>query len=136
MKQNKSIEDELYVIGLIALLVCMIGIPVFLYYNSRLPGIPCLLLKLFGIYCPGCGGTRALIHLLHGRVLQSLWYHPLVIYGVVVYTAFMGSHTLRKLHLIKKGIKFREWYLYGALLILLGNFVLKNILKFCFGIVL
>ena len=32
----------------------------------------CLLYNLTGIYCAGCGATRALYALLHGRVLMAL----------------------------------------------------------------
>ena len=33
---------------------------------------PCLFLSLTGLQCPGCGSTRALIHLLHGE-LRAAW---------------------------------------------------------------
>ena len=32
----------------------------------------CLLYNATGIYCAGCGATRALYALLHGRVLEAL----------------------------------------------------------------
>ena len=41
---------------------------------------PCFFYQYTGLYCPGCGGTRAVLALLQGHVLQSLWYHPLVLY--------------------------------------------------------
>ena len=47
-------------------------------------GIPCLFYCATGIYCPGCGGTRAVKYLLEGNLLKSLWYHPLVGYLVLV----------------------------------------------------
>ena len=137
MEKQKSLEDELYFVGLVFLPVGILCAFVFVYLIlPHLPEAPCLFWKYFGIYCPGCGGTRAVICLLHGRILQSAWYHPLVVYGVFMYAAFMISHTLYKLHIIKKGMKFREGYMYGALFILVMNFLLKNILKFSFGIVM
>lgn len=47
-------------------------------------GYPCLFRLLTGLYCPGCGGTRALKCLLQGKVLTSLYYNPLIVYMAVV----------------------------------------------------
>lgn len=76
--------------------------------------------------------------LLHGQILQSLWYHPFVIYSVALYLAFMISWTVAKLHLfgLKRGMKLRLGYMYGMLVIIGGNFLLKNILEICFGIIM
>lgn len=45
---------------------------------------PCMMQKLTGLYCPGCGGTRAVRALLAGHPLQSFLYHPFVLYAVVL----------------------------------------------------
>jgi len=37
---------------------------------------PCLFHKLTGLYCSGCGTTRALHQLLHGHVLEALRLNP------------------------------------------------------------
>ncbi|MDR1821322.1 MAG: DUF2752 domain-containing protein [Oscillospiraceae bacterium] len=42
-------------------------------------GSACLIYSTTGIPCPGCGGTRAALQLLHGDILGSLWYHPLLL---------------------------------------------------------
>lgn len=34
--------------------------------------LPCYFNRLTGLYCPGCGATRALHELLHGRFLSAL----------------------------------------------------------------
>lgn len=89
---------------------------------------PCAIKELTGLYCPGCGGMRALKALLSGRIIKSIEYHPLVVYAV----AFLGSFTLSNLlryatHGRIKGIRYRDIYLYIALGLLALNFVLKNI---------
>ena len=125
----------MYITGIIALIV---GIPLIYFYftafnNGTLP--VCMINKYLGIYCPGCGGSRAVKALLEGRILDSIIYHPLVLYTVVIYFSFMIPRTLFYITKGKiKGINFHYWFLYGALVILIVNFVLKNVLKFCFGI--
>ena len=141
MKRQKCLEEELYQAGLVFLAVAAIVVPflgLVILPKLNLPQSGCVVWMLFGAYCPGCGGTRAVNALLHGHFLQSLWYHPLVLYSVVLYLVFMASWTLARLGLfgIKKGIVFRAGYMYGMLVIIAVNFVAKNLLKFCFDIIM
>ena len=50
----------------------------------------CPLHDLTGLYCPGCGGTRSLTALLHGKLLLALHENPavpaLLLIGLLVYT--------------------------------------------------
>lgn len=48
-------------------------LPIMNYFN-----IPCVFLHFFGIYCPGCGMTRALLSVLRLDFLSALYYNPLV----------------------------------------------------------
>lgn len=57
-------------------------------------GLPCLFYTLTGLYCPGCGGTRAVRALLAGHPLLSFLYHPLVLYCAAVALWFLGSYFL------------------------------------------
>ena len=141
MKQQKSLEEELYQAGLVLFAVSAVAVPFFglvILPKLNLTQSGCIFWVLFGAYCPGCGGTRAVNALLHGHFLQSLWYHPLVLYSVVLYLVFMSSWTLARFGLfgIKKGIAFRAGYLYAMLVIIAVNFVAKNLLKFCFDIIM
>lgn len=38
---------------------------------------PCIIHSTTGLYCPGCGATRALYHLLHGHPAEALAMNPL-----------------------------------------------------------
>lgn len=138
MKNRLSLEDEIYRIGIFFLIIGMTGFLV--YFKLVLPNIevpPCVMYSILGIYCPGCGGTRAVRALCHGEIIESLWYHPIVLYAAVLFGAFMLTHTLEKIGVPRvKGIKFHNWYLYGAIVILVANVVIKNILKFGFGIMM
>ena len=132
-----STEDALYFFGWIFLPIGLIV--TYAVVKWLVPHIhgSCIFWELFGIYCPGCGGTRSLLALSQGHILQSLWYHPLLLYCVGMYLVFMLSHTLEKLHVpFVKGMKFKEWILYGMLIVLVLNCVVKNVLKIKFGIIM
>lgn len=135
-KKEKTLEDQLFEIGLVLLVAGGVGLLCHeTFLKELIPGRPCPMLQLFGIYCPGCGGTRAVEALLHGHLLQSLWFHPLVPYAAVICGGFMGSHALQRLGLHGvRGWRFHSWYLYAAIGIIAVNFVGKNVLKFLLGI--
>ena len=138
MPKEKSLEDELYIMGWIALVLGSVGL--ILYFNVFLQYVQvpsCVLWEYFGIYCPGCGGTRAVEALLRGHLLKSLWYHPLVLYTVVLFGSFMLTQTLERIGVPHvRGMKFRSWHLYGALAVLVINVIVKNFLMYQFQIFL
>jgi len=136
MKKQKEVEDQLFEIGLVLLIITIIGYFIYQWLlKDKITVHPCLVSLFLGFYCPGCGGTRAVNALFHGKLLQSLWYHPVVPYSAVILTGFMGSHALNRMGVKRiKGWKFHDWYLYAALGIIAVNFVVKNILRIGFGI--
>lgn len=98
-------------------------------------GFPCLFQLLTGLYCPGCGGTRAVKYLLRGQILTSIQYHPLVVYGAVMITGGVLSHCLAKL-LHRPGLKMRQYdrYVYLGIGIIVINWIVKNCLLVIWGI--
>jgi hypothetical protein len=54
----------------------------------------CLFYNLTGLYCAGCGATRACHALLHGRVVEALHDNALFV-GVLPFVLFLaGSHAV------------------------------------------
>ncbi len=90
-------------------------------------GMPCLFRTITGLYCPGCGGTRAAIALLHGNIILSFFYHPLVLYIAVVAVFYIASHALS---FVTKKPGFRKdpgsAFVNAALVIIVINFLVKN----------
>lgn len=91
--------------------------------------------SLTGLYCPGCGGTRACRLLLSGHIFQSFWYHPGVVVAAALYVWFMVSHTIESLSKgrLKIGLPYTDKFLYlEAAVIILQCFV-KNLVKILWG---
>ena len=134
MEQN-SINKGFYIAGL---LVPPIAFPLFFWIEKLvgagvMPGCPARL--DLHLYCPGCGGSRALHLFLQGRFLMSFLYHPVVLYSALIYIPFMVTQTMEyvtkgKIH----GMLIRMGYLYGALAIIGVNWVVKNVLLIGWGI--
>ena len=54
----------------------------------------CWLYQTTGIYCAGCGTTRAIHALLHGRVIAALHDNALFISALPLLLFIVGSYTL------------------------------------------
>ena len=87
---------------------------------------PCLFHVVTGAYCPGCGGTRAFLALLHGRVADSIRLNPLVLYMAVSIPSFLlyRFYCIRK----KKAPRSAVWMtaLFIGIAVLAVNFFVKN----------
>lgn len=77
---------------------------------------PCPLWKLTGFYCPGCGSTRALYHLLHGHLGEALAFNPLA----VLAAPFVGYGLLSRLHYLLRGRFLPAPFLSARLIYVLG----------------
>ena len=138
MDRKRKLETELFYIGLIFLAA---GAGVWAVYHFALggtvPRMPCFFDKVLGIYCPGCGGTRALTSLVHGRLLEALWYHPLIPYLAVVGGGFMLTQGMERLGIRQvRGWRYHAWYLYAAIGLIVLNFIVKNVLRLFWGIMM
>ncbi len=128
--KNSSLEDKLFLAGIWGVLLgAMILIWYVRFFLPHMPFGGCMFHAVTGLYCPGCGGTRAVLALLHGDLVRSLRYHPVVPYGVGLYVLFMGSHLLERIHVPRvKGMRFHGWYLYVALLIIIVHVLYLNVI--------
>lgn len=97
--------------------------------------MPCVFRLLTGLYCPGCGGTRAVLALLTGRPLVSFLYHPLVLYCVVLAVWFAVSYLLYRRtgkQVYRRYLENR--YVYAGVLLTAVNFLVKNYFLLIHGV--
>lgn len=130
-EEQKKTEQVFYIIG-----ACGLGFALILYLLYQIMPVhlekffmPCMFKTVTGLYCPGCGGTRAAAALFKGKFLLSFLYHPIVPYTAVIYIWYMFSHSLERLSRgkIKAGMSYRDAYLWIALGLVAGNFLVKNL---------
>lgn len=99
---------------------------------------PCLFNRLTGLYCPGCGGTRATHALLTGHVMRSIYYHPLVVYTVVCVGWYLIKRVVEKVTSNKWSIPMLapKLLLNGAVAIVIINVLFRNIAYLVWGLTL
>lgn len=105
----------------ISLLLLLLGLGVlFIFRSNPYEGaiLPCPLYVTTGLYCPGCGMTRAFNRLLHGDVRGALEFNPLIFLLIVL---IIGAPFLSKHKSFEKGL------LIILLILVIGFGVLRNI---------
>lgn len=95
----------------------------------------CWIWEHWGVYCPGCGGTRAVIALAHGQLFRSLYYHPAVPVMAVLGAVYLISQTIWRLRK-RKGWVLRYDPRWPIMLVglFLANCAVRNVLWLGFGV--
>lgn len=98
MMKRTDYDEEFYYLGKVALVVAVVVI--ITYWLNPFGVVKlmsgCSLKEVTGLYCPGCGGTRATKALLRFQILKSIYYNAAVPYAAVVYVLFMTKMFLKK----------------------------------------
>lgn len=84
VKQKELLRDFIIINVAAGGAILVMLIVLLLQRYDILPSFPCAFHELFQIYCPGCGGTRALFELSQGYILKSLYCNPAVFLGAVL----------------------------------------------------
>lgn len=118
--------------------LCLVGIVILFVLLSQLfmaMDFKCAFASSLFMYCPGCGGTRAVYSLLHLDFLSALKYNIIVPLMLVLYIYFNISAIIS----LKKGddtlfTKSRLIPIYIFVGAIIVNFIVRNILLWGFGI--
>lgn len=97
-------------------------------------GIPCMYYELTGLYCPGCGMTRATMSLLKLDFYQAVRYNAFSIVAIplIALYAIGGTYAwlFNKPNFIDNKIPSKVWIIFIIVLLLYG--VLRNISQFSY----
>lgn len=119
----------IYVLSVIPIIILVLC-----YYNYQESGsewsIQCGLYKYTGLYCPGCGGQRALHSLLHFDILSALKYNILIFPAVPILLYLY--YLLIRIYLVKDRGANHQLYLSNKfaiifVLVLVTFFIIRNI---------
>ena len=92
MQRGSMTDREAYPTAWITLAVLVL---LYLLWRFAL-GAPtvsrCWVWEHWHVYCPGCGGTRALMALAQGRVGAALWYHTPVVITLALAAIYLFSN--------------------------------------------
>lgn len=127
MKRN---ELYYYIPVTITGILLLIGCMVYTFWLQDIIRLPeCVIYTSTGWYCPACGGTRAVMSLLEGRLSESIAYHPVVLYAVVVWCFYVGTNTVILLATRKRERMVPLTGRYGliGIMLLVFHFIMKNI---------
>lgn len=113
MESRKKLKIFIYAIGIL-------GIILIIKYNLR---IPCVFHELTGLYCPGCGATRAINSLVRLKHYQAFRYNMLIIILIPFFVIYL---------LTKEKFKIPNWIWYTILIITILFGILRNIPYFSF----
>lgn len=121
-----------YIIVVISVLVLTLILIMYYNYEESDSGwsVQCGLYQATGLYCPGCGGQRALHYLLHGQIGKALRYNLLFVAGIPFFIYLY--YVLVRVYLLKgkynaQSFIFSKNFAIIFLLIFLVYFVLRNI---------
>ncbi|SCY96571.1 DUF2752 domain-containing protein [Alkaliphilus peptidifermentans] len=98
---------------------------VFVYFSESKTGaiFPCVFNKLTGLYCSGCGMTRAVHSILHFKLYQAFRFNMLLF----IFSPFL---LLYFFHYINGEKSFGDKIIYAMLIVTLIFGILRNIPAF------
>lgn len=97
-----------------------------LFLTAHITFPECGFHRIFGLYCPGCGNTRAVIALLKGDILLSLRENISIVLALIS-VILLYSEVIFKVFGKNLRSPIRNYYfLYGILIFLAFYFVARN----------
>ena len=136
-KFKDPLTDTWFIWGIVSGIAGLAAIVIFIIYGDRIisGGPGCMFNRVTGLYCPGCGGTRAFYYAVHLHFFKSILCHPIVMYALAAYFIFMINTLLVRFtrRFGFEGYPVTVTIIIGVVVIL-GQWVIRNVLILFWGI--
>ena len=130
---NRDVKK--FIIANTAVLLAAVAFIIYAIAVSDRGGHTCSFLRVTGMYCPGCGGTRAVFSLLRLDIVSAVIYNISVPFGLFVYIYYNVRWIIA---IVKKDYSYfvgQKYILCIVLaIVIILNCIVKNILYLGFGI--
>jgi hypothetical protein len=103
---------------------------VFFFFNPATTAFypKCLFHEMTGLYCPGCGSTRALYCLMHGEFREALRNNALVVLALPLLGGILLARALRRRPTVTVAAQgFRPIWIVILLVVIVVFGVLRNV---------
>lgn len=126
--RRKELKKALGIDGI----VLLIGFLYFIWYKITAIGIPCMVYKTTGLYCPSCGVTRMAMALSRFDITTAFHMNPFILcllpYGVFIYAR-------KYVYLLWKGVPYpyRKYHRAIGIVLIVGAIlfgVIRNLPSF------
>lgn len=132
-RERKALCIKMAVIHLSALLVVLVFLRASKWLSALFPHYSCVMVKYLGIYCPGCGGTRAVRHLVHFSFGKAFMSYPPLFFAIAV---FLQYDILAVMSIVTGDMRYVKRIKASAMLIVVAAilvlFVLRNVALYAF----
>lgn len=125
----KTKDDYIFVSLLITSIIIIFFVLLYKYiFNNSFSISSCFFYEHLGIYCPGCGCTRAFLSLLNFDFALSLYYNPVVLYCAIIVILYFITQTIDRIFKHSKYLMpYSNWYGYVGIFIMIAHCVYKNL---------
>lgn len=128
-KHDMKLQRIMFLSANVPLIVGLIYMMLYWTTGFHIELSPCVFLKVLHLYCPGCGGTRAVYAMARLDVIRSFCCHPMVPYVAAIYTYYYIGAIIT---IVKNNGKvyyhLHLWMLYVAVAIMVVQWIFKNLL--------
>lgn len=111
----------------IVLIIVYLSRNALIYLGTLFPACPSY--TYLDVYCPGCGNTRSVQHLLKGDITGSFRYNPFPVFGIIAavlgYVEFLSYTFGKHIKLLPRSQKF--WRM--VILIFCVYYLVRNFIR-------